>query len=56
MISEMIVRKRIYEGIFGNYQMKYFREFNLHADIVLIVYMFCVKIILFFSKVDVRKL
>ena len=36
--------KRIWEGIFWNYQMNYLTEF----DVVTIVYMFCAKIFFFF--------
>ena len=41
MISEIMVRKRIYENIFGNYKMNY-------LDITLIVYIFLSRILLFF--------
>ena len=55
MISEIMVRE---EFDFGNYGMNYLREFDLYIDIVLIVYMFYVKIFFFiylsFSKIDVR--
>ena len=41
MISEILVRKRILEGILGNYQMNYITEFDLDVDIVLMIYIFC---------------
>ena len=53
MISEIIVRKRIKVGIFGNYHMDYLTEFDLCIRIVLTEYIICVKIL--FLKVDVRK-
>ena len=48
MISEIMVRKRIPEGIFGNYQMNYWTEFDLYIDIILIVDIFCVNILITF--------
>ena len=42
-----MVRIRILEGIFGNYQLTYLTEFNLYIDIVSIVYMFDAKILFF---------
>ena len=32
-----MVRKRIQEGIFGNFRMNYLTEFDLYIDILLIV-------------------
>ena len=48
MITEKIARKKSKRVFFRNYQMDYVIEFDLHIDIVLIVYMFCAKI--FFKK------
>ena len=45
MISEIMVRKRNKEEILGKYQINYITEFDLYTDIVLIVHMFCAKIL-----------
>ena len=50
--QKKMVRKRIKEGIFGYYQMNYFKEINLYIDIASIVYMLRAKI---FLKVDVKR-
>ena len=38
-MSEIMVRKRIKEGIFRNDQMNDLTEFDLNTDIVIILYM-----------------
>ena len=52
MISEKIVRKRISESIFDNYQMNYLTKFDLNVDIV---YMFCAKVLFFFFERLIRR-
>ena len=48
MVSEKIRKKTNLGGIFGNSQMNYFTEFDLNIDIVLVMYIFCSKIIFHF--------
>ena len=45
MISKIIERKRIPEGIFGNSWTNYLTEFDLYIDIVSKVYMFFANIL-----------
>ena len=49
-IKSVSFRKRILEGLFGNQQMNDLKVFNLYIDILLIVYMFWAKIIIFFLR------
>ena len=44
MISEIMVRKGIYGGVFANCRMNDFKEFDLYTDILLRAYMWCAKI------------
>ena len=46
MMSEIMVRRRIYEGILGNYLINYLTEFDVFIDIVLILHMFYARILL----------
>ena len=53
MILEIIKRKINQVRILENNWMNYFTEFVLYINIVLILYMFCTKILFF--TVDVRR-
>ena len=50
-----MVRNKNRESIFGNNLMNFLKEFDLYIDVVLMLYMFCVKII-HFLKVRCEKI
>ena len=45
----MIRKNNLKEGIFGNYQTDHPKEFDLYIDNLLIVNMFCARILFFFK-------